>query len=384
MLTRRFFLACLVLLLLPPGFVGASPTIFKEAQPGRTLEFPRDFGAQPDYKQEWWYYSVHLESAAGDRLGYQLTFFRVALKSTDPKGSPSVSTQNIFAGHMALTIPARSEFISRDIAVPEILGLAAAANDHLEVRIDDWQISLKGDVHVLQARSRNLALDLRLTPQRPITLHGSGGYVARGNPTGSGYHYSLSRLATQGEVRCGAQIYKVSGTSWFDREFGTTILGPKQRGWDWFALQLNDGRDVMLYLLRNRDGGLSPNSYGAIIDPRGQVSRLGPGDFQLTPTGHWKSPRTAAVYPAGWQLTIPGQYASLTIAPTVADQEVTLLGLDSLTYWEGQVTVTGRRGPEPVSGRGYVELTGYVQPVPVLLDEPQGLGPKRHPRDFRP
>jgi predicted secreted hydrolase len=315
----RLLILCLFLSLLPVAIDAAYSTIFREAQLGRTMEFPRDHGAHPDFKQEWWHYSGHLESPEGDLLGYQLTFFRLALEPSDHKRSQAESVQNIFAAHLALTIPAKDVFISRQKVVPEILGLAGATTNRLQVNVEDWRIETRGDAHHLRARSQDLSLELILTPLKPLTLHGKTGYVARDAKTASSHHYSITRLATRGEVAYGQRSFKVLGTSWFDREFCTTLLGSQQRGKDWFALQLTDGMDLMLYLIRNQDGLLSPFSYGAIIDPQWRVHRLSSADFQITPTARWKSPRSIAVYPAGWRLTIPGKYASLTIIPTVAD-----------------------------------------------------------------
>jgi len=379
----RILTSCLFLFLFPLGIDGAPSTIFQEARQGRILEFPRDHGTHPDFKQEWWYYSGHLESPDGELLGYQITFFRLALESPEPKGSPAESVQNIFAAHIALTIPARGAFISRHMVVPEFLGLAGASANRLLINVKDWRIDARGEAHHLRARSQDLSLDLILNPSKPLTLHGKAGYATKDAITGSSHHYSITRLATRGEVAYGRRSFQVAGTSWFDREFGTTLLGPQQQGWDWFALQLSDGRDVMLYLPRGRDGRPSPHSYGTIVDAEGRVQRLIAGDFQIIPLGRWKSPRTATVYPAGWRLTIPGRYESLVITPTVADQEVSLTGLASLTYWEGQVSVTGNQGGMAVTGRGFAELTGYVRPVNTFLIEPERPGPQRTPRGFR-
>jgi predicted secreted hydrolase len=379
LLARGFLIPCLLLSLLSAGRAAAASALFREAQPGRTLEFPRDHGVHPDFKQEWWYYSGHLESPGGGLLGYQVTFFRLALESPHPLNSPAASAQNIFAAHLALTIPATGAFISRHKIVPEILGLAGASPHRLQVNVEDWRLETQGAAHLLRLHSPDLSLDLTLTPSRPLTLHGQAGYVAKDAKIGSSYHYSITRLATTGEVAYGGRSFKVTGTSWFDREFCTTLLGPRQPGWDWFALQLTDGRDVMLYFPREPHGRPSPHAYGAIVDPDGRVHRLACGDFRLTPTGAWKSPRTAATYPAGWRLIIPGNGTSLTIVPTVAGQEVSLSGLAALTYWEGQVTVTGHHGPQPVSGRGYAELTGYARPVPRSFDAPEKWAPKPPP-----
>ena len=220
---------------------------------------------------------------------------------------------------------------------------------------------MQGNAHRLQAQDEGLGLDLTLTPLKPPVLHGDAGFsrkAAQGDA--ASHYYSLTRMDTKGRLLLKEQTLEVTGSSWMDHEFFTHTLAPELAGWDWFALQLDDGWEVMLYLLRRQDGSVDPASSGTLIDPQGRACRLQLADFKLTPTGSWKSPHTQAVYPGGWKLEIPGPGYSLTLTPTLADQEIRAGEAGGVTYWEGQVRVQGRRQQQPVSGWGYAELTGYA------------------------
>ena len=152
----------------------------------------------------------------------------------------------------------------------------------------------------------------------------------------------------------------VTGESWMDHEFFTSAMAPNLSGWDWFSLQLDDGWEVMLYLLRHKDGSVDPASAGSLIDPQGNVRHLNLADFTVKPTGAWTSPHTQAKYPAGWEITIPGAGYRLRLTPTVPDQEIRSQAPAKVTYWEGQVKIEGVKNGAPVTGLGYAELTGYA------------------------
>ena len=340
------------------------PDDFDIPRPGRVWQFPRDHGAHPRYKNEWWYYSGHLKAPDGQSFGYQLTFFRIALAQPDPRVRSAWVANTIYFAHLALTDPGRGTFIFREKVGRGALGLAGADTGRLKVWIDDWQAESQGKDQHLQARSDGLALDLTLTPLKPPTLHGPGGYSLKAAGTEvASYYYSIPRLATRGTLILGDRQLPVEGLSWLDREFSSRPMAPGQVGWDWFALQLSDGTDIMLYLMRQKDGGIDPASAGTIIDSKGQARSLGRADFQVQPAGSWKSPHTGATYPAGWSITIPGSGYHLTLTPSLADQELRTGGNARLIYWEGEVRIQGDKDRQPVSGLGYTELTGYAGPL---------------------
>jgi predicted secreted hydrolase len=356
------FLGIILLILLPlPSLPAATESVFEITRPGRVFQFPRDHGAHPRYKTEWWYYTGHLRAKDGESFGYQLTFFRAGLKKPAPKARSAWALHTVYFVHLALSDATRKTFIFREKANRGALGLAGAEEGRLKVWIDSWSAQIEGKAHHLQAQDEGLGLDLILTPTKPAVLHGDAGFsrkAAQGNA--ASYYYSLTRLDTRGRITVNGRDLEVTGSSWMDHEFFTHTLAPEQAGWDWFALQLNDGREVMLYLLRHQDGTIDPASSGTLVDPQGRTQHLKLADFKLTPTGSWKSPRSKASYPAGWNLEIPGPDLSLTLTPTLPDQEIRAGEAGSVTYWEGQIRVQGRSGQQPVSGLGYAELTGYT------------------------
>jgi predicted secreted hydrolase len=332
---------------------------FRAPRPGREFAFPRDHGAHPDYKTEWWYFVGHLKSRQGESVGYQLTFFRVALRQPDPRARSAWSLHTVYFAHLAVSDPARDTFVFREKAGRGALGLSGAQTGRLKVWIDAWQVEQVGEDLRLTARDGNLGLALTLRPGKPPALHGEGGFSRKAArfPAAS-YYYSLPRLETRGQLTVAGRTLDVTGLSWMDHEFFTGAAAPGQVGWDWFALQLSDGWDLMLYLLRQRDGTVDPASSGSLIDPQGRVRHLTLSEVQVKATGAWKSPHSRATYPAGWEIVLPGY--RLTLTPTMADQELRTGPPARVTYWEGGVRVQGHRDGQPVTGQGYVELTGYA------------------------
>jgi predicted secreted hydrolase len=357
----RFCLALGLILTVLLGRGAAAPEPFETPRPGRVFAFPRDHGAHPEFKTEWWYYVGHLQAASGESFGYQFTFFRTALRRPDPRARSAWTLNTVYFAHLALTDPARRTFIFRERADRGALGLSGAAAGTMKVWVGDWQAELRGEDFCLKAADDGLALDLRLTPAKPPALHGEGGYSRKSDkPNSASYYYSLSRLTTKGTITAAGRHLPVTGVSWMDHEFFTGALAPGLKGWDWFGLQLDDGWEVMLYLLRRQDGTVDPASSGTLIDPRGGTRHLKLADFRVQATGSWTSPHTGTKYPAGWDILIPGAGYGLTLTPTMKDQEVRAKIPAQVTYWEGEVKIAGEKNGVPVAGQGYAELTGYA------------------------
>jgi predicted secreted hydrolase len=358
----RFALG-LILAVLLAGGAGAGEG-FETPQPGRVWSFPRDHGAHPEFKTEWWYYVGHLKAASGESFGYQLTFFRVALRKLrkhDPQARSAWSLHTVYFAHLALTDATRRTFFFRDKAGRGALGLSGAAAGTMKVWIDDWRAELEGEEFHLSTKDGGLGLDLVLKPLKHPALHGQGGYSRKSGTFGAAsYYYSLPRLSTQGTINVNGRPLPVTGESWMDHEFFSQGMAPNLGGWDWFSLQLADGCEVMLYLLRQKDGSVDPASAGSLIEPSGDVRHLNLTDFTVKPTGAWTSPHTQTKYPAGWEITIPGAGYHLRITPTVPDQEIRSQAPAKVTYWEGQVKIEGVKNGAPVAGLGYAELTGYA------------------------
>lgn len=362
------------------------------------LELPRDHGPHPRFRSEWWYFTGILQTAAETaprrRFGYQLTIFRQAL---DPDPAPRASawaTANIYMGHLAISDldgdPGRPRFHAYQRFARDGLALAGARATPFEVWVDDWRVAGQPDGAAtfpltLRARaagadqpvtaadppaeSPQASLDLSVGAGRGPILQGDHGLSQKGpGPGNASYYHSFTRLPTQGTITLAGQPFAVSGTSWLDREWSTSALDAAVVGWDWMGIQLDDGRDVMVYRLRTADGTAAPESRATLIDLDGRTRLFAPPAFALTPIGEWQSADGRARYPAGMRLQIPTATVDLTITPLLADQELAL----AVRYWEGAVGVAGVEGGRTVSGNGYLELTGYSISTP-RLDTPQAM-----------
>ncbi|HEY3268323.1 MAG TPA: lipocalin-like domain-containing protein [Armatimonadota bacterium] len=334
---------------------------FAIARPGRLLRFPRDHAAHPEYATEWWYYSGHLRDASGRWYGYQLTFFRVGVTPPAVKRASAWAVRNLYMAHLAVTDETAGQFQYAERLLRGSLGESGARTDTYSVHVADWSAFLAGRDHVLKAAQDGISLDLRATPLKPPAAHGAAGFSRKGAGTGrASYYYSYTRMATRGVLTLDGRRRKVAGDSWFDHEFGSNQLAPGQVGWDWFSLQLDDGTDVMLYLMRDAAGATDPNSSGSFVDPRGRTSHLRMRDFAVAVADHWRSPHSGGVYPSRWRVSIPSKGLEMEVEPTVADQELSASRGAEITYWEGSVQVKGRGNHGPIAGHGYVELTGYA------------------------
>lgn len=341
----------------------ASAQGFARAQPGYRLTFPRDFGPHPEYQSEWWYYTGNLQTDDGRRFGFELTFFRRSLVPPDhlvarPSGW---ATSQVYMAHLALTDVAGRRYRSFERLARGAAGLAGAEAKPYHVWLEDWSVLEEGlRAYRLQAAQDGIAIDLMLQDSKGPIAQGENGYSRKGaDPGNASYYVSQTRLAVLGTVRSGETTANVSGLAWMDHEWSTSALSGQQIGWDWFSIQLDDGSELMLYNVRNGDGSLDPFSSGAFIPASGAAQRLAAGEFRITAQSEWRSPHSGALYPASWQVEAPLLALSLSIEPYLADQELRL----SYTYWEGAVRVMGNHAGKPITGSGYVELTGYAAPM---------------------
>ena len=326
----------------------------------RKFAFPEDHRAHPDYRIEWWYYTGNLEAENGRRFGYQLTFFRTGLHK-DPQNPSRWSVRDLYTAHFAVSDVGAEKHHCFQRNSRRGMGRADAKTDSYEVWNGDWKVWQSGETHRLQAAEADVVIDLTLTPTKPPVLHGEQGLSQKGATAGNASHYySLTRLSTTGQIRVGGRAFTVRGQSWMDHEFSTSFLEPGQLGWDWLAIQLDDGEDLMLYRMRRQDGSTDPFSSGSLVSPAGDLRHLSVNDFAMTPLESWDSPQTGAKYPLHWNVQLPSLGYELKIQPAFANQEMTTDDTTGISYWEGAIEVTGRRGAGQVSGRGYMELTGYA------------------------
>lgn len=327
---------------------------FARAVAPRTFHFPDDHGPHPAFRTEWWYYTGNLRSAAGERYGFQLTFFRSALSPDSVRGTSPWRTRQAWMAHFALTDAARSKFRAFERFSRGAVGLAGARAEPYRVWLYDWEAAGRGTdatpVMTLRAGAEGAAIDLVLEPAKPPVLQGDAGLSRKGSrPGNASYYYSLTRMRARGVVRSGSDSVRVEGAAWMDREWSTSVLEEGQVGWDWFALQLDDSTDVMVYHIRRRGGETDPRSRGVVVDARGNKTDLPPGGFDLEVLDRWRSP-SGTVYPSSWRLAVPSAGIDVAVEPLLDDQELNL----SFRYWEGAVRVRGTH-----AGYGYVELTGY-------------------------
>lgn len=334
-------------------------TGFQRAYQPRLFQFPTDHGPHPGFRNEWWYATGNLADATGRQFGYQLTLFRIALSPTAPVADSAWRTHQIYMGHFALTDVANQQHYTFERFSRSALGLAGAQATPFRVWLEDWHL-FGGETDIfplhLQAREQQIEIDLILRATKPIVLQGNQGLSQKSDePGNASYYYSYTHLPTQGHIRIDQTLFTVNGASWLDREWSTSALGSDQSGWDWFALQLNDGRELMFYRLRRQDGSIDPHSQGILVASDGQTRPIRWDALSLQPLGEWRSPSTEDHYPAGWRLQLPSEQLELTITPKVADQEMRL----TVRYWEGAVSVTGQSKGTAITGQGYLEMTRY-------------------------
>ncbi len=341
--------------------------IRRQAIPGYSYQFPHDHGSHDEFRTEWWYYTGHLVAGNGRQFGYELTFFRWGVDKDSVKTNPSRwAIRHLYLAHFALSDHRNQTFRYAEKVSRAGLGKAGADTGQLHVWIDRWVAelpALHSMRHHLEALAEEFSIHLDLDPQKPPIVHGEGGVSRKGKgPTQASHYYSLTRMATTGNVTVGAERLSVTGMSWMDHEFGSGDLGEDQIGWDWFSAQLNNQTEIMLYLLRRRDGTIDPVSSGTFVLPDGQAQHLSLADFQVEPLDHWKSRSSGARYPNRWRISIPRVGLILSVTPKQADQELITERSTQITYWEGAVDISGVMRDIPLVGEGYIELTGYAQP----------------------
>ena len=335
---------------------------FAVPRPGKVFSFPRDHGSHPEFKLEWWYVTGYLfkdgsEGAAGRRFGFQATFFRQA--------APDKSMQ-LHLAHMAIIDVATGNFLHQE-RLNRAGWDAGSAVETLDVQQGNWSLRLSDPAAVAGAERMELrggvqaeaALALTLTPVKPLVVFGENGVSRKGAaPTAASYYLTFSRLRAEGEVTLGAETFAVRGEAWMDHEISSSQLDTNQVGWDWVSVQFRDGRELMMYRLRTRDGGADPASSLTWVDAAGTPVKQ---KFLWEVLDTWKSPATGAVYPARVAIAttdpVTGAAVRYTVEPLARDQE--LAGrLGGIAYWEGACRVRDAAGKEV--GSAYMELTGYA------------------------
>ena len=329
----------------------------------RSWIFPQDHGAHPEYRTEWWYFTGNLRDDAGSQYGYQLTFFRQGIQEKISEEASSWDIRDLYLAHFAITDVSKNQFHSTERILRSGPGLAGARTDGMGVWLLNWSAGMKGSTISLAAHTSSLELKLELEPSKPLVFHGQKGFSKKGPGEGQASFYtSFTELETRGSLKSdlNRSPVAVKGKSWFDHEFGSNQLSANQKGWDWFSLHFSDRRDLMIYLLRLKDGSVEPASSGTLVEHDGTSGHLKLAEISVSVLDRWKSPRSGGEYPSRWRIQVPSAGIDLTVAPTVSDQELNTQNSTGIIYWEGAVTGKGTSGGKAVSCDGYVELTGYA------------------------
>jgi predicted secreted hydrolase len=362
-LAGRSSLAALLaaMLLFSPAIV-QSP--YQLAVPGYRYSFPHDYFNHPAFATEWWYYTGNVQSADGQRFGFELTFFRQAI-DRGVATTTAWEAQDLYVAHLALSDLTAGRFFYSERTNRSGPGIAGA--DEISQRIwnGNWQTAWKDSDQQLQAITETFELHFTLHSEKPLVIHGENGLSQKAEGPGRASHYiSLTRLATTGTIAVHGKTLNVSGLAWMDHEFFTRQLSPEQAGWDWLSLQLDDRTELMLFRIRRKDGSIDPFSAGTYVDAQGKTTHLRKEEFLLQPMSDtWKSPASGATYPVKWRIEIAKLSIALEATTPLAAQE--LSGKTRLlpTYWEGAITLSGKRAAQPIRGLGYLEMTGYDHPV---------------------
>jgi len=323
---------------------------------GASLQFPRDHGSHPQFRNEWWYITGWLR-AGGRELGMQITFFRNRPRVAEDSPSRFAPRQLLFA-HAALSIPDGGRLLSDQRSARAGFGLAEAAEGRTDVSIEDWSLKAVDAGYTAEVSARDFRYALRFETRQPPLLQGESGFSRKGpDPAQASYYYSLPHLAVKGRVFVQGRDLEVTGEAWLDHEWSSAPLGGDAVGWDWVGINLADGGALTAFRIRGKDGGTFWAG-GAMRGADGRLRNLRPGEVRFTPVRRWRSPRSGAEYPVALRLEAGG--LALEIDPLMDDQELDGRASTGTVYWEG--AVRARQG-EKAAGQGYLELTGYWRPL---------------------
>ena len=365
--------------------IGAAPAVraagagFEAGRvvPGHAFEFPRDHFAHPAFDSEWWYYTGNLFTGSGRHFGFELTFFRKKRpvdwpddrRDERPADRPEPSAWNldqVWLAHFAITDTREGRFFVDERVNRAGPGIAGANVGRRRVWNGNWSVEWRpGDevrpVQVLTALNRDASLRLTLTPRKPAVVQGrdSVSRKSANDPRAASHYISFTRMAATGAISIEGAEYAVTGSAWMDHEFFADYPIEGKVGWDWMSIQLDDGADLMLFGIRDGEGGYGPDTTGTFVDAGGGVRHIEFGGVRLRPGRRWRSAATGAEYPVEWEVEVPGLGLRLDLRPRIDGQEVFTPGGLLPAYWEGAVRVSGERRGRSVAGVGYLEMTGY-------------------------
>lgn len=356
----------------PPADTAAPASQAGHVVPGYPFRFPRDHFGHPAFESEWWYYTGNLSTASGRHFGFELTFFRRARavggsRALDEAPPSAWDLDQVYLAHFAVTDTDNERHVVHERLNRAGPGIAGADPEERRIWNGNWSVEWRpGDevrpVQVLAAMSRDDALHLVLEPRKPVVVHGREGVSRKvaGDPRAVSHYLSFTRMAAAGTLTMEGEELAVTGSAWMDHEFFSDYLTEHKAGWDWMSVQLDDGTDLMLFGIRDAQGGYGPDTFGTFVDSGGGARPIEPGGVAFRPGRRWRSEATGAEYPVEWQVEVPDLDLRLHVHPRIDAQEVVTERRILPAYWEGAVRFTGEREGRPVAGVGYLEMTGYA------------------------
>lgn len=324
------------------------------ALPARGIAFPRDHGAHPELRTEWWYITGHAQGG-GRSFGFQVTFFRTRVDATQGMQSAFAAKQLLFA-HAAITdVDGRKLWHDQRIARAGF-GVAQAGEHDAQLRLRDWSLVREGEDWRAVLPASGFALDLRCRPTQPVLLQGKAGLSRKGpEEAQASYYYSVPQLATTGQLSLQGRSFAVTGRAWLDHEWSEEVLHPDAVGWDWVGMNLDDGSALTAFRLRRQDGGTLWDG-GSFRSAGGSLYVASPGETEFRAGRRWTSPLSKATYPVEWMIRTPADF--YTVRAVIDNQELDSRASTGAIYWEGLSDLLDSKGQRV--GRGYLEMTGYA------------------------
>jgi predicted secreted hydrolase len=349
---RRAFLAAAALPL-----VRAQAVEYAVVKP-RPLAFPRDHGAHPDYRTEWWYLTGWLDSP--QPLGFQITFFRTRTE-IDPANPSGFAAKQLIIAHAAIADPARASLLKDERIARAGFGIAEASTVDTDVRLDRWRLARRADGgYECALPAHGFTLQFVAAPTQPLLLQGEAGFSTKGPQSAqASYYYSQPQLRVQATLQVDTAARRLAGTAWLDHEWSSTLLDADAAGWDWVGMNLDDGAALTAFQIRRRGSGEKLYAYASLREAGASAPRIfGADEVDFTAVERWTSPRTRGVWPVAQRIRVGRR--TFETSPLFADQELDSRASTGAVYWEGASLLleAGRR-----VGRGYLEITGYVEPI---------------------
>lgn len=355
-IAKLMFAVLLAALIVSP--LRAAPPEFAQVVPGKALDFPRDFGAHPDFRTEWWYVTGWLTTPDKKPMGFQITFFRFA-SAQDSANPSSFAPKQLIIAHAALSDPAMGKLQHAQKSAREGFGLAFAKTGETDLKLDDWRFTRNpAGNYQAEVNTPDFSLNIALTPTQALLLEGDQGYSRKGpQAQQASYYYSEPQLQVSGALVRHGQRQTISGSAWLDHEWSSNVLGKDASGWNWVGANLDNGAALMAFQIRDARGD-KLWSHATLRDPSGQITQFAAEQVIFEPVRLWRSPRTNATYPVATRIHVGSTWWEL--ASLQDDQELDARLSTGAVYWEGAVNVK-RDGHD--AGHGYLEMTGYLKPL---------------------